>query len=122
MGSHPINLAVRFVLEIAGLVALGWMGWHYGKGIYRYGLAIGIPLVAAVLWGTLAVPDDPSRSREAVVQVSGNIRLLLELAFFVAAAWSLYALGATTYCWIYGSVVFVHYVVSYDRVLWLIQQ
>ena len=122
MGSHPINLAIRFVLEIAGLVALGWMGWHYGKGIFRYVLAIGIPLVAAALWGIFAVPDDPSRSGEAVVQIPGTIRLLLELAFFVASTWSLYATGATTICWIYGIVVFVHYVVSYDRVLWLIQQ
>ena len=65
MGSHPINLAIRFVLEMAGLVALGWMGWHYGKGINGYMLAIGIPLVAAMLWGTFAVPDDPSRSSEA---------------------------------------------------------
>ncbi len=122
MGSHPINLAIRFVLEIAGLVALGWMGWHYGKGIYRYVLAIGIPLVAAVLWGTFAVPDDPSRSGAAIVQVPGIIRLILEMAFFAAATWSLFAAGATTYGWIYGIVVLVHYVVSYDRILWLIHQ
>ena len=122
MGSHPINLATRFVLEIAGLVALGWMGWHYGRGIYKYVLAIGIPLVAAVLWGTFAVPDDPSRSGEAVVQVPGTIRLILEFAFFASATWSLFATGATTYGWIYGIVVLIHYAVSYDRVIWLIHQ
>jgi hypothetical protein len=122
MGSHPINLATRFVLEITGLIALGWMGWHYGNGVYKYVLAIGIPVVAAVLWGTFAVPDDPSRSGEAVVQVPGSIRLILEFVFFAAATWSLYATGATTYGWIYGIVVLIHYVVSYDRVLWLIHQ
>ena len=122
MGSHPINFALRFVLEIAGLAALGWLGWHYGRGDYRYALAIGIPLMAAVLWGTFAVPDDPSRSGEAIVQISGIVRLLLELVFFAAATWSLFTIGATTLGWTYGVVVLAHYVVSYDRVLWLIHQ
>ena len=48
MGSHPINLAVRFLLEIAGLVALAMLGWYYGKGVYKYLLASTLPLVAAV--------------------------------------------------------------------------
>jgi hypothetical protein len=122
MGSNPINLAIRFALEMVGLVALGWMGWHYGKGIYRYALAIGLPLLAAVLWGTFAVPNDPSRSGDAIIQVSGPIRLLLELVFFASATGSLFATGLTTWGWAYGAAVLVHYVVSYDRVLWLIQQ
>ena len=122
MGSNPINLAVRFILEIAGLVALGWWGWNQGEGIFRFALTLGIPILAAVLWGTFAVPDDPSRSGTARVQVPGIVRLLLELVFFVFATWSLFATGATTLGWIYGIVVLVHYVVSYDRVLWLIRQ
>ena len=59
MGSHPVNLAVRFVLEIAGLVALGLLGWQYGAGVYRYISAIGIPLLAAIFWGTFAIRNDP---------------------------------------------------------------
>jgi hypothetical protein len=62
LGSNPINLAVRFILEIIGLVALGWWGWNQADGIARFALALGIPLLAAALWGTFAVPDDPSRS------------------------------------------------------------
>ena len=122
MGSHPVNLALRFILEIAGLVALGWWGWNQGEGILRFVLAFGIPILAAVLWGTFAVPDDPSRSGKAQVQVPGIVRLLLELAFFVSATWSLFALGAATLGWIYGIAVLVHYLASYDRILWLVRQ
>ena len=122
MGSHPINLAVRFLLELVGLVALGLLGWNYGKGMYKYVLALGLPVIAAVLWGTFAVLDDPSRSGDAIVQVSGILRLLLELVFFTAATWSLHIVGATNWSWIYGVVVLVHYMVSYDRILWLIHQ
>jgi len=122
MGSHPINLAVRFLLEIIGLVALGLMGWHIGKGFYMYAMALGLPLVAAVLWGVFAVPGDPSRSGGAPVQISGINRLGLELTFFISATWSLFATGATILGWAYGVATIVHYLISYDRVLWLIHK
>ena len=122
MGSHPINLAIRFLLEIAGLVALGLLGWQFGNGIYRYGFALGIPLLAAICWGTFAVPGDPSRSGTAIVPVPGSIRLILELAFFGSAIWSILLIGATNMGWVYLALVLVHYIVSYDRVRWLIRQ
>ena len=122
MGSNPINLAVRFILEIAGLIALGTWGWNQADGILRFVLALGIPFLAAVLWGTFAVPDDPSRSGDARVPVPGIVRLLLELAFFASATWSLFAIGSTTLGSIYGIVVVIHYAVSYDRVSWLVRQ
>lgn len=122
MGSNPINLAVRFILEMAGMVALGWWGWNQGEGILRFLLALGIPFLAAVLWGTFAVPDDPSRSGEARVPVPGIVRLMLELTFFCLATWSLFATGLTTLGWIYGIAVLIHYVISYDRVMWLVRQ
>ena len=122
MGCNPINLAVRFALEMAALVALGRWGWTRGEGFLRFVLALGIPVLAALLWGTFAVPGDPSRSGEARVPVPGVVRLLLELAVFGAATWSFFATGATTWGWVYGIVALVHYVVSYDRVVWLLGQ
>ena len=122
MGSHPINLAIRFVLEVVGLVALAWIGWQYGKGAYKYVCAIGFPLLAACLWGVFAVPDDPSRSGNAVVAIPGILRLALELGFFAAATWALFSVGAAKLGWIYVIAVLVHYAVSYDRILWLLQQ
>ena len=122
MGSNPINLAVRLILELIGLVALGWWGWNQADGILRFVLAIGIPVLAATIWGTFAVPDDPSRSGRAPIPVPGVLRLLIELAFFAASTWALFAMGLTTLGWIYAVVTVVHYVVSYDRIAWLVRQ
>ncbi len=122
MGSHPINLAIRFLLEISGLAALTMLGWYCGNGVDKYALALALPLVAAASWGIFAVPGDPSRSGEAVVQVPGTVRLLLELAFFASAIWSLFIMGKPMVGWVYGIAVLVHYLASHDRILWLINQ
>jgi hypothetical protein len=122
MASNPVNLAVRFVLEIASLIALGYWGWSQSNGGLRFVLAIGIPLLAAALWGTFAVPDDPSRSGKAPVPVPGIVRLLLELTFFAVATWTLLAIGATQWGWILGIATLIHYLVSYDRISWLVRQ
>jgi hypothetical protein len=122
MGSHPVNLAVRFLLEIAALVAIGYWGWTQHDGFLRYLLAIGGPVIAGVLWSTFAVPDDPSRSGRAPVPVPGIIRLALELAIFAFAAWALYDAGNSLLALILVAVVVVHYALSYDRIAWLLRQ
>lgn len=122
MGSHPINLAVRFLLEISALLAIGFWGWKQSDGVLRFVLAFGLPVIAAILWGAFAVPDDPSRSGRAPVPVPGVLRLLLELGIFTFATWALYDSGATRLSWILGIVVLIHYALSYDRLWWLIRQ
>jgi hypothetical protein len=121
MGSHPVNLAVRFVLELSALVAMGFWGWRQGDSNgFRVALAVGIPLLAAAAWGTLAVPGDPSRSGSAPLPVSGLLRLAIELAFFSFATWALFDTGATILSALFGLAVAVHYVASYDRLRWLL--
>jgi hypothetical protein len=122
MGSHPINLAIRFLLELSALLAMGVWGWQQREGWLRFVLALGIPLMAALLWGIFAVPNDPSRSGKAPIATSGMIRLVLELAIFAFAAWALYAAGAVALSWILGITVAIHYAISYDRIQWLIEQ
>ena len=73
MSAHPVNLALRFLLEIAALLALGHWGRQRFDGGLRYLLAVGIPLLAAVLWGTFRVNDDPG---PAPVPVPGYLRLI----------------------------------------------
>lgn len=119
MGSHPINLAARFILEIAALVSLGYWGWQTGEGWASYLLAAGAPILAALAWGTFAVPGDPSRSGKAPVPVPGLVRLILELLIFGLACWSLIESGLMTQGRIFCVVVILHYAVSYDRILWL---
>ncbi len=122
MGSHPINLALRFLLEMAGLVAIGYWGWSQHDGLLRFALAIGGPLLAAILWATFAVPDDPSRSGKAPVPVPGIVRLVLELAFFAFASWALYDAGNPVLSLGLAIVVVIHYALSYDRIAWLLRQ
>lgn len=122
MGTNPINLAVRFILELTALFAFGYWGWSQHEGGMRFILAIGLPILAMALWGTFAVLDDPSRSGLAPVPVSGIIRLALELAFFALATWAFFASGRSSWGIIFGIVVFVHYLISYDRIAWLLKQ
>jgi len=81
-----------------------------------------LPILAAVVWGTFAVLDDPSRSGNAPVPVSGAIRLVLELVFFALATYALYSTGKEQYAWIFLGIVLIHYAISYDRIAWLLKQ
>ena len=121
MSQNPLNLTVRFLMEIIALVALG--AWAKAKfpGALGYILMIIIPLLAAAAWGTFNVKDDPSRSGKAPVPVPGFIRLLIELALFGSATMALFTLNST-YGWIFGIVTLVHYLLSYDRIIWLLKR
>ena len=95
-------------------------GWSLGDNSLKYVLALVLPLVTAAIWGIFAVPDDPSRSGKAPVPVPGLIRLLLELAIFGFACWILFDLGHTKFAYTLVILVLIHYLISYDRIMWLI--
>lgn len=120
MSKHPLNLGVRFLLELFALAVLGVWGWRLTAGWTGWLLAAALPLVTAALWGVFAVPEDPSRSGEAPVPVPGWIRLLLEWGIFASTIWALHSMGRVTVSWISAGVVILHYGLSYDRVRWLL--
>lgn len=122
MGSHPLNLALRLLLELAAYLAMAYWGWTQHSGILQFVWAIGLPLFWMILWGTFAVPDDPSRSGKAPVPVPGFVRLLLEAAYFATAIWATNASGFSIAAIIFAVVVVVHYLLSYDRIRWLLNQ
>lgn len=119
---NSINLLLRFLLELAALFALGLWGKNFTEGWLAYLLAVGLPLLVASVWGTFAVPEDPSRSGKAPLPVSGLLRLMIELLIFAIAVWSLYDLALLVYAWILGVLVSTHYVFSYDRIKWLLKR
>ena len=121
MGSNPINLALRFILELIALFLLGLRGWTFGVGPIRYIWMLSLPIGAAALWGIFRVPGDPSSSGKAPVQVPGWIRLILELAIFAAAMLTLIALEKTNLGIAFGVIVGSHYLLSWDRILWLLR-
>ena len=120
MGAHPLNLAIRFLLELTALASAGYWGWKTGDGFMRLILAIGIPLVLAVIWGTFNVPGDPSRSGQAPVVTPGMVRLLIEFAVLGFGAWTMYQAISPKAAVVYGVVEILHYAVSYDRIAWLL--
>jgi len=107
---------------MTALVALGYWGWSQGEGVLGVVLVLAIPIVAAAVWGTFAVPNDPSRSGNAPVPVPGVARLMLEFIFFACAAAALFTIGYSMLAWVFGIIVIVHYAVSYKRLIWLLRQ
>ena len=122
MSGHPINLGFRFLLEVAALASAGYWGWAYFSGPVRFVLAGALPVFLAVLWATFAVPNDPSRSGNAPVAVPGTVRLVLELALLVLPAVGLYLSGAKMFSIIFASAILIHYLLSYDRIIWLLDR
>ena len=122
MGSHPLNLMIRFLLEVAAIAAVGIWGWKLGEDWVRFLWAVLFPFLLMAVWGIFAVPNDPSRSGNAPVPVAGWLRLLLELGIFTFAAWVLFDLGYFKTALIFTIICLLHYLVSYDRILWLLKQ
>ncbi len=117
---RPWNLALRLALEIGALIGLGIMAWNLTGGAARWIAVVAAPLVAAALWGTLNVPDDPSRSGRAPIEVPGSVRLAIELVV-LGAGWIAYGIGGYAAIGaIFAALTVLHYVVGQARVRWLL--
>ena len=114
MNNHPLNLTIRFLLEIGALVVFGMWAWQKHEGWIRILLVIFLPLAAAAIWGVFRVPNDPG---PAPVAVTGIIRLLIEALFFGSALWMLKDMGANKLFWYLLLILILHYIASYDRVI-----
>jgi len=122
MGYHPLNLVLRFILVVCALMAVGFWGLNQTDNSLKFVLAIGLPIILAVIWGVFAVPNDKSRSGKAPVPTPGILRLALELVIFVFATWCLYSLGYHQLYIVFGVVIAIHYILSYDRIAWLLSK
>ena len=120
-GYHPVNLGLRFFLEMAGLFGLGW----WGSGIFNPPLrwlgALMVVVLASVVWGTFRKPGDASASGKALIVVPGWLRLGLEAVFFGLAILGYFFKAGVLTAGIFAALVFGHYLFSADRVGWLIR-
>jgi len=78
-----LNLALKFFLELAAFVALGLWGASIAHGAAAVVLAIGLPALAAGLWGTFAAPK--ARHRLPL-----RLRAPFEVGVFAVAALALW--------------------------------
>jgi hypothetical protein len=122
MAYHPVNLALRFLLELSALGILAYWGYKLGDSGLKFLWMILLPLIAAIAWGVFNVPGDPSRSGAAPVAVSGVVRLIIELIIFASAVFALYQLELNRFGLIFGLIVLLHYASSYNRISWLLSQ
>ena len=116
-------LIVHFAIEIVAFGGLAWWGWSIAEGGIA-GIALGAVffVVAALLWGLFAVPNDPSRNPDPPIGVPGWLRLIIELGIFGIAAYGIWVSGARWLSETLLTLVGVTYIVTYDRAVWLLQQ
>ena len=96
------NLVVRFVMELAAWVALGYWGFESGRTTSKkYGMAIVAALTAAGIWSLFVAPN-------ASVDVPEVVRLVLEVAIFGAAALALLATGLRRLALVFAIVALVN--------------
>ncbi len=101
------NLALRFLLELCALGALGYWGFKTGGGLLaKVGLGIGAPLVAAVAWGVFVSPQAP-------VQLPGLLVLVLQVLVFGLAAAALVATGHQTLALVFGVIIVINAILMY---------
>ena len=96
------NLAVRFLLELGALGAVGYWGAHTGNtALAKIALGAGLPLALAVIWGTFVAP-------KAGVHVPGAVHILLQVVVFGSAAAALYSLHRTGLAAAFGGTVAIN--------------
>lgn len=119
MANNPLNLFLRFILELTALFAVGYWGWNTGDGAMAWASAILLPIVVAFLWGVFRVDDDPN---PAPIRIPGTARLVLELLILYGGAASFYFADQQIWAYIFAGLITFHYLISYDRIIWLIRQ
>jgi hypothetical protein len=109
-----LNLGAAFLLELAALAALGYWGAQAGGGAPgKIALAVGAPLLAAVVWGLFLAP-------RAVLQappgggprLSLPWRLLMKIGVFGTAAVALYAAGQPELAAVFAAAVAVNLILA----------
>ncbi|GAB3786664.1 hypothetical protein GCM10028818_50270 [Spirosoma horti] len=96
-----IHQLVAFLLEMAMLISLGMWGFQGGRSIgLKYLMGLGLPLLAAGLWGVLAAPRSAHR-------LGLPYRLLFSLALFGLAAALLDKLGYTRLAFVFAGVALI---------------
>ncbi len=92
------NLALRFFLELAGVVGVGYWGFHAATGPERWLIAIGTPAILIVFWSLVIAPGANVPIPLQVREVAGSVVLL-------AAAGAVYVAGAQTAALAYAGLV-----------------
>ncbi len=96
---------LRFILELVLLFALSYWGFHVSSGLFvQILLGIGLPLLAAIVWGIYISP-------KASVKLPMPAVLLIEAFLFAAATVCLILSGFVIFAVIFACVAAVNRVI-----------
>lgn len=96
------NRVLRFLLEVAALLAVAYWGFRTGDSlVVSVALALAAPLLVAVVWGVFGSP-------KAALPLPDPARLGLEVLVFGAAAAGLYTVGHRGLALAFAAVVVVN--------------
>ncbi|MFW6075378.1 MAG: YrdB family protein [Chloroflexota bacterium] len=123
MSNNPLNLALRFILEIVGVSIFAYWGWAQG-GWVRWPLAILLPMIAMTAWAVFRTPQDHPVNH-TIVAVPGVVRLALEIVFFGLVILALATVHANERAdWLLLGLIaalLIHYALSWDRLIRLVR-
>ena len=104
---QSLNLALRFMVELAGICALAYWGWSTGAALpIRIALAVGAPLALIVVWALVVAPgaDNP---------LPRDVRMLLGTGLLLVAAGALATAGRPALAGIFAVVVVANQVLLF---------
>ncbi|MGZ6564364.1 MAG: YrdB family protein [Solirubrobacteraceae bacterium] len=101
------NDVVRFLIEVATLIAVGYWGFHeHGSWLAKLVLGIGAPLLIAAVWSVWMAPQSSRRAGEGV-------RAVLEVVIFGFATAALAASTSAILAIMFGVVAGVNAVLDH---------
>jgi hypothetical protein len=101
-----VNLALRGLMEMGIVAALGYWGWQIGEStIVKIFLSVGTPVLIFGFWGVI---DFHNAGRFAE-----SLRLLQELVITGLAAFALYAVGLHALGWAFALTSIVYHALVY---------
>jgi hypothetical protein len=104
-----INLAIRFLLELCMLAAVGYWGFKtHSSWTLKILFGIGLPILIAVIWGYFMAPRSTHR-------LSGIPFTVMDIILLGSGAVALYVSGQITLAWIYAVVLIMSEIL---RLVW----
>ena len=96
-----INQVIYFLVELSMLASLGYTGFQLSQHPFgKYVTGIGLPLLAAILWGVFAAPRSAHR-------LELPYRSLFALTLFGLTVFLLYRTGQTRLAIYFGSIALI---------------
>jgi hypothetical protein len=102
-----LNVAIRFLLELCVLAAVGYWGFKTGSGwLLKILLGIGAPLLIAVIWGMFGAP-------KANMQLQGFMLIALEVVVFGSGVAALFATKNYSLAWSFAVIVIINRILMF---------